>query len=52
MHGYYSKFGYSQSFTRSDMCVFYAILCKFLHFLYFRPTNAIALNVYLKCTGL
>ena len=45
MHDYSSKFRYLQSYRRTNACDFYVILCKFLHFLYFRPTDAIALNM-------
>ena len=44
MHDYCSKFGYLQSFTWTDAGVFCAMLCKFLHFLYFAMIDAIALN--------
>ena len=43
MHSYHNKFGYLQSYTMFNMCIFYIILCKFLHFLYFRLTNTSAL---------
>ena len=35
LHGYCNKIGYLQSYTTTDACVFYAILCKFLHFFVF-----------------
>ena len=44
IHSYYSKFGYLQTFASFDACLFYAKLRKFLHFLYFTPTNTIALT--------
>ena len=44
IHSYYSYFGYLQSFTRANAGVFYVILCKFLYFLYFRSTDAVALR--------
>jgi len=40
----YTKFGYLQSFTCSDASVICAMLCKFLHFLCFAMTDAIALS--------
>ena len=46
IHSYCSKIGYLQSYTTTDACVFYAIFCKFLHFLYFRHIDAIALSWY------
>lgn len=39
IHNYYSEIGNLPGYTRSDVCVFYAILYKFLHFLYFRATR-------------
>ena len=39
---YCSKFGYLQSFTWFDVGVFCAMLCKFLYFMYFAMTDAIA----------
>ena len=44
MFSFCNKFGYLQSFLKFNMYVFYVILCKFLHFLYFRPTDIIALS--------
>lgn len=49
IYDYYSKFGYLQSYTKSDVCVFYVILCKFLHF-YILDPHAIALRVNLQLT--
>ena len=46
LHGYYSIFVYLQRFRKTDAGVFCAMLCKFLHFLYFVMINAIALTVY------
>ena len=43
MHSYHNKFEYLQNYTRFNMCIFYIILCKFLHILYFRLTNTSAL---------
>ena len=43
IHDYCSKFGYLQTFAIFDACLFHAILCKFLHFLYFTLTDAITL---------
>ena len=43
MHNYHNKFEYLQNYTRFNMCIFYIILCKFLHILYFRLTNTSAL---------
>ena len=49
-HSYHNKLGYLQSFIRFNMCIFYVILCKFLHFLYFRLTNtsALVLKFYIQ----
>ena len=47
IHSYYSNLLYFQRFTRIDASVLCAILCKFLHFLYFPITNTIALRIYL-----
>ena len=44
MHGYSSKFVYLQTLTSFDACQFHAILCKLFHFLYFTPTDKIALR--------
>ena len=40
MHGYYSNFACKviQSFTNTDAGLFDAILCKFLHIIYFAPS--------------
>ena len=43
MHSYHNKLEYLQNYTRFNMCIFYIILCKFLHILYFRLTNTSAL---------
>ena len=44
MHGYCNKFGYRQKYASTDVSLLYAILCKFLHILYFRPIDAIVLR--------
>ena len=41
---HYSIFVYLQRFRKTNACVFCAMLCKFLHFLYFAMTHAIALR--------
>ena len=46
MHGYCNKFWYLQSFIWSNAGFFCAMLCKFLHFLYFTMTDVIALKVF------
>ena len=50
MHSYHNKFGYLQNYTRFNMCIFYIILCKVLHFLYFRliNTSALVLKFYIQ----
>ena len=44
LHGYCSIFVYLQRFRKIDSGVFCVVLCKFLHFLYFTMTDAIALR--------
>ena len=44
LHGYYSIFLFLQDFRKTDAGIFYAMLCKFLHFLYFTMIDAIAFS--------
>ena len=42
IYHYYNIFLFLQGFRKTDVGIFYTILCKFLHFLYFTMIDAIA----------